>query len=59
MNEIYKLEQCPRGKQDLQRIVENIKLSECMTVAIEFDNQILKSVNLNKNQFLKGKYNAK
>lgn len=46
-------------EQDLQRIVENIKLSECMTVAIEFDNQILKSVNLNKNQFLKGKYNAK
>ena len=28
MNEIYLLEQCPRGKQDLQKIVNNIKLME-------------------------------
>lgn len=25
MNEIYKLEECPRGKQELQKIVDNIK----------------------------------
>lgn len=46
MNEIYLLEQCPRGRQDLQEIVETIKLKQFINCLEKCHQQMFEALNL-------------